>query len=121
MQMMTAVIVAVIGLVTALVKSKNAKEALVDAVLKAIEEKAYLFVVEAEMEWGSGTGKVKRSQVVSALMNSPYYVALPNAVKTIVNSEVIGELVDKVVEGVFKLALSSNKALKDIIDSEVLR
>jgi uncharacterized membrane protein YeaQ/YmgE (transglycosylase-associated protein family) len=115
MQLLIVLIGAVAGVITAAIKNKNDRQTLIEAALKAVEEKAYLAIVEAEIEWGNGTGKVKRSQVVSYIMNLPYYVALPNAVKSVVNSETIGEIVDGLVGGAFKSALAGNEALKNIV------
>ena len=100
-----------VGIVIYLKRNKVVRLKMEQSVLYTIREMAYKFIAEAEMQWGSGTGALKKAQVVACLMSTPFYTALPNYVKIMVNAKVVGDIVDSVVQYVFNVAMASNKNL----------
>ena len=88
-------------------KRPNANEQKENA-LTAIKEILYQFIIDAEKFWGGGTGIVKRSFVINSVLNSQFYITLPDFIKMFINATMIGKLIDNMVDNVLKPALKNN-------------
>lgn len=93
-------------------KTKKERTEIMEFALTAIKDFLYNLLVEAEKVWGKKTGAIKQSYVIGLVINSQFYISLPNYVKVIVNSVLIGKLIDDMVDKVLKPAMNDNKELQ---------
>jgi hypothetical protein len=91
--------------------------ALASAAAGIIREKLFELVLSAEREYGGGTGAVKRSAVLGALTDSPFYSALPDAVKARLNAGDLVSLINEAVESRLRPAQNSNAAVKALLNA----
>ena len=78
----------------------------------AIYAMLYKFLLDAEKEFGGGTGHAKASMALDRVINSGFYVSLPNCVKAKIDSDVIKEMIDETVKNRLKPVMESNGELK---------
>jgi len=66
------------------------------------------FILDAEKQYGSGTGQFKRALVVDMILNSAFYNGLPGLVRQFITASALGAVIDAVCVS-FKRQLESNK------------
>lgn len=98
------------ALITALARKKNRDAAQTGAAsaMDNIKGFALDLILGAEQALGAGTGQFKKAQVVGAILNSSFYIALPAGVKNLITYDALSALVDKACE-IFKNQLESNR------------
>ena len=96
------------------IKKWNAlsQEEKIDATLKILREQMLSYVSEAEKEFGVGTGKLKRSEVIKKI-----YKDFPHLNKVINQDELIKTLDEYIDDSLVELKklLESNEKFKEII------
>ena len=96
------------------IKKWNAlsQEEKIDATLKILREQMLSYVSEAEKEFGAGTGKLKRSEVIKKI-----YKDFPHLNKVINQDELIKTLDEYIDDSLVELKklLESNEKFKEII------
>jgi len=91
--------------------SAGSKKRLVGAAVKVIGAMIFKLLLDAERELGGGTGQAKASMVVGLVVNSPFYLSLPDKVKAVIDAERIRELIDGAVADKLKPAMLRDKGL----------
>jgi hypothetical protein len=73
------------------------------------------FTVQAEKMYGQGTGQLKKAHVIHLILNSSFYIRLPNIIKLFVNENTLDVLIDSFVGSVFNAMKDSNEKFKEVV------
>lgn len=83
----------------------------INEIIEKIKAILPALILNAELLFGDGMGEFQKSDVLNKIMNSAFYLALPDKVKAILNIQTLTDLINTAVEK-FKRQQENNNKLK---------
>lgn len=96
-------------------KSQGERRELFQRALDKIKGFILDLIFEAEKLYGSGTGKLKKAYVINLVLNGEFYKSLPQFIQHLITFDVLSNVVDNIVETIFKNIQANNVYVQNIL------